>query len=116
MGPKGPPVNPPKARAAPTGNRSAACSTSVSFNNAGDEREREIIAEINDDVLAYKTKYGNIIFCVYDLGFIRDVERFADAFEGCDGVIVRVVKHWRSGLTRYKKPPRLRVIWSCFKI
>jgi hypothetical protein len=56
-------------------------------------REKDIIAEINDDILAYKTKYGNLIFVVYDLGFIRDVERFAEALEGSDGVIVRVVKH-----------------------
>jgi hypothetical protein len=60
--------------------------------NRGD-REKQMIAEINDDILAYKTKYGKIIFGVYDLGFIRDVERFGDAFEERDGVIVRVVKH-----------------------
>ncbi|MBI1955934.1 MAG: hypothetical protein HYS38_06025 [Acidobacteria bacterium] len=57
------------------------------------DREKEIIAEMNDDILAYKTKYGNIIFGVYDLGFIRDVERFSDTFEGSEGIIVRVVKH-----------------------
>jgi hypothetical protein len=57
------------------------------------DREKEIIAEINDDILAYKTKYGNVFFVVYDLGFIRDVERFAATFEANDGVIVRVVKH-----------------------
>ena len=55
-------------------------------------REREIIAEINDDILAYKTKYGNLIFAVYDLGFIRDVDRFGESFEESEGVIVRVVK------------------------
>lgn len=57
------------------------------------EREKEIIAEINDDILAYGTKYGNMIFVVYDTGFIRDVERFAAHFENNDGVVVRVVKH-----------------------
>ncbi len=56
-------------------------------------REKEIIAEINDDIQAYGTKYGNMMFVVYDLGFIRDVERFADAFEENMGVVVRVVKH-----------------------
>jgi len=35
-----------------------------------DGRENEIIAEINDDILAYQTKYGNLLFLVYDLGFI----------------------------------------------
>ena len=57
------------------------------------EREKEIIAEINDDILAYSTKYGNLIFVVYDTGFIRDVERFTTNFEDREGVVVRVVKH-----------------------
>lgn len=56
-------------------------------------REKEIIAEINDDILAYKTRYGNIIFIVYDLGFIRDIDRFVKNFEDQEGVIVKVVKH-----------------------
>jgi len=58
-----------------------------------DGREKEIIAEINDDILAYKTRYGNIIFLIYDLGLIRDIERFMSNFEENEGVIVRVVKH-----------------------
>jgi len=56
-------------------------------------REKEIIAEINDDILAYKTKYGNILFVVYDIGKIRDVERFVVHFESQEGVIVKVIKH-----------------------
>jgi hypothetical protein len=57
------------------------------------EREKEIIAEINDDILAYSTKYGNIVFVIYDTGFIRDVERFTHHFEDHEGVVVKVVKH-----------------------
>ena len=56
-------------------------------------REKEIIAEINDDILAYKTKYGNIIFVIYDLGLIRDTERFIKNFEEQEGVFIKVVKH-----------------------
>jgi len=56
-------------------------------------REKEIIAEINDDILAYQTKYGNLFFIVYDLGFIRDIECFTQAFEKNQNVIARVVKH-----------------------
>lgn len=56
------------------------------------EREKEIIAEINDDILAYGTRYGNQVFVVYDVGHIRDVERFCSTFESQDGVLVRVVK------------------------
>lgn len=57
------------------------------------EREKEIIAEMNDDVAAYKRKYGNLLFVVYDTGFIRDIDRFAGHFEDKDGVMVKVVKH-----------------------
>lgn len=57
------------------------------------EREKEIISEINDDILAYKTKYPNIIFVVYDLGFIRDIDRFKEDIESEDAVIVKVIKH-----------------------
>jgi hypothetical protein len=64
----------------------------VKFCNRTD-REKEIIAEINDDILAYGTKYGNQIFIVYDNGNIRDVERFCNTFENNEGVLVRVVKH-----------------------
>jgi hypothetical protein len=57
------------------------------------DREKEIIAEINDDILAYKRKYGNLLFIVYDTGCIRDVDRFSGHFEDQDGVMVKVVKH-----------------------
>lgn len=56
-------------------------------------REKEIIAEINDDILAYKTKYPNIIFIVYDMGFVRDVDKFKEDIESMDNIIVKVVKH-----------------------
>jgi hypothetical protein len=56
-------------------------------------REKEIIAEINDDILAYQTRYGNVMFIVYDKGTIRDAERFVESFELHPRVIVRVVKH-----------------------
>lgn len=56
-------------------------------------REKEIISEINDDVVAYKTKYPNIIFLVYDVGHIRDADKFKEGIESHDGVIVVTVKH-----------------------
>lgn len=57
------------------------------------EREKEIISEINDDILAYKTKYPNIIFIVYDLGFVRDTDKFKEDIESMDTVISKVIKH-----------------------
>ena len=57
------------------------------------EREKEMIAEINDDILAYRTKYSNLLFVIYDCGIIRDTDRFAEHFEKNENVIVKVVKH-----------------------
>lgn len=56
-------------------------------------REKEIISEVNDDILAYRTKYRNIFFVVYDVSLIRDTELFSSSFEQNEDVIVRVVKH-----------------------
>ena len=58
-----------------------------------DGREKEMIAEINDDILAYQTKYQNLLFVVYDLGYIRDKDRFSMSFEKYENVTIRVVKH-----------------------
>lgn len=60
---------------------------------ARSDREKEIIAEINDDILAYKKKFGNVLFIVYDQGYIRDIDRFIKEFENQEGVVVKVVKH-----------------------
>lgn len=54
-------------------------------------REKALIAEINDDIMAYRTEYGNLLFVVYDVGQIRDVDRFTASLEQ-EGVFVRVVK------------------------
>ena len=58
-----------------------------------EQKEKVIISEINDDILAYQTKFKNIIFLVYDIGLIRDIDRFKDSFEKNDNVIVLVIKH-----------------------
>jgi hypothetical protein len=58
-----------------------------------DEHEKALIPQINDDILAYRTKYGNLLFVVYDCGIIRDVDRFIGSFEANGPVSVRVVKH-----------------------
>jgi len=56
-------------------------------------REKEIIREINDYMVAFQTKYPNLIFAVYDVGIIRDREEFKESFEQKKSVIVIIVKH-----------------------
>ena len=57
------------------------------------DQSKEIIKEINDYILAFGTSYSNLMFVVYDLGHIRDVDLFSREFERHENVIVRVVKH-----------------------
>ena len=57
------------------------------------EREKELPEEINDDILAYQTKYQNLLFVVYNLGYIRDKDLFSRSFEEHENVTIRVVKH-----------------------
>ena len=55
--------------------------------------EKKLIAQLNDDILAYKTKFNNIIFIIYDLGNIRDADSFKDSFEKSENVFVQIIKH-----------------------
>ncbi len=57
-----------------------------------EKREKEMIAEINDDIQAYSTKYNNLIFVIYDMGFIRDEERFKQNIES-KSVVIEIIKH-----------------------
>lgn len=54
--------------------------------------EKGLIAQLNDDILAYKTKFRNILFVIYDLGQIRDVETFKKSFESQSNVYVQIIK------------------------
>lgn len=64
----------------------------VKFCNSQDN-EKEFIAEINDDIKAYSTRYKNLIFVVYDSGgFIRDQEKFKQDIQ-TNSVFVEIVKH-----------------------
>lgn len=56
-------------------------------------RDKEIIGQINDDILAYRTKYPNLIFVVYDVGVIRNIDEFKESFEQQKSVIVKIIKH-----------------------
>jgi hypothetical protein len=58
-----------------------------------DNKDKIIITEINDDIVAYKTKYKNIMFVIYDIGKIRDTELFKSSFKAHTNVIVVIIKH-----------------------
>ena len=54
--------------------------------------EKPLIAQINDDILAYRTKFKNLIFLIYDLGQIRDVDLFKESIEQNEDTIVQIIK------------------------
>jgi len=54
---------------------------------------KSIIAQLNDDILAYKTEFRNLLFIIYDLGQIRNIENFKRSFELNDNVIIQIIKH-----------------------
>lgn len=64
----------------------------VKFCNR-ESREKELIQEINDYIVAFQTKYPNLIFVVYDLGMIRDIDQFKESFEKQGSIIVIIIKH-----------------------
>lgn len=56
-------------------------------------KEKSLISQINDDILAYQTRFGNIIFIIYDIGQIRDNNKFSHSFENNDKVIIKIHCH-----------------------
>jgi hypothetical protein len=54
---------------------------------------KKLIGQLNDDILAYKTKFNNIIFIIYDLGQIRDIDSFKSSFEKQENVFIQIIKH-----------------------
>ena len=53
----------------------------------------QIVEQLSADIPAYKSHYPNVIFCVYDLGALRDIHEFENGLQNTDGVRVCVVKH-----------------------
>jgi hypothetical protein len=51
------------------------------------------IEEMCADIPAYMSVYENLLFCVYDLGEIRDVNEFQEGLQREDGVRACVIKH-----------------------
>ncbi len=55
-------------------------------------RKSKVIEEINADITAYSKTYETIIFVVYDLGYIRDVDEFKRDIENSRNIKVVIVK------------------------
>ena len=55
--------------------------------------DKSMIAQLNDDILAYKTKFRNIILVIIDLVQIRDIETFKGSFESNTDIIIQIIKH-----------------------
>lgn len=51
------------------------------------------VEEISADIPSYLSAYNNILFCVYDLGEIRDVQEFQSGIQKQNGVRICVIKH-----------------------
>lgn len=59
-----------------------------------DKKEKDIIDEINADIPAYTTRFGNLTFLVYDLGIVRDTDLFRKDIEMNNPRIkVLIIKH-----------------------
>lgn len=57
------------------------------------QKSKDIVEEMNADIRPYNKKYQNIIFLVYDLGFILDKDEFVSDFHIIPKVQVVIVKH-----------------------
>ena len=56
--------------------------------------EKDIIDQINADIVGYRTKFDNLLFLVYDIGCIRDAMKLSQGIEKHNvNVWVRVIKH-----------------------
>jgi hypothetical protein len=55
-------------------------------------REKDMIDEVNADIVGYRGAYERVVFVIYDLGFIRDIETFCSGIEDQPGVQVCVIK------------------------
>lgn len=57
------------------------------------DKAKNVIDEINADILAYKSEYSKGMFIVYDVGTIRDTQEFVGSIEQQMDISVCLVKH-----------------------
>ena len=51
------------------------------------------VEEMSADIPAFLSSYRDLVFCVYDLGEIRDLNEFQHGFSTHDRVHICVIKH-----------------------
>lgn len=51
------------------------------------------IEEISADIPAYLSQYERVLFCIYDIGQIRDVFEYQSGIEKQEGIRILVIKH-----------------------
>lgn len=56
------------------------------------ERVKELVDEINADILGYQKRYKHVVFVIYDLGYIRDEHAFRSGIERNPDVYVKIIK------------------------
>lgn len=56
-------------------------------------RISQCIEEMSADIPAYLSRYRSVLFCVYDMGEIRDVNEFQEGLQKQRGVRICVIKH-----------------------
>ena len=54
---------------------------------------KNIIKQMSDDIHPYKKRYPNVLFVVYDLDFIQNVDEFVNDFNKIENVRVIIIKN-----------------------
>lgn len=64
----------------------------VKFSNSTD-KSKSIVDEISADIQTYSKRYTNLLFLVYDTGFIRSEDEFKNGIDNKNNIILIIVKH-----------------------
>ena len=56
-------------------------------------RRRQIIGEINDYILAFRSQFARALFVIYDVLQIQNTQQFVAPFQRNEGVDAIIVKH-----------------------
>lgn len=57
------------------------------------KRSKKIVDEINADIRSYSKSYSNLLFTIYDMGHIVDVDEFKNDLDNDEDILVSIIKH-----------------------